>query len=299
MTAMVATLPVRGFVPQLVTASTVPQVSLRNIFAPGESCRLGISHETYHSDRSCVSSTGLKVLACRTPAHYRDYLDGPPRKETPALFMGTAIHARVLEPAEFDSRYVIAPISDKRSAEWKEFVAANPGRIPLTENQRAVIEGIAENVFKHNTASELLRRGLKELTVIWQDEETGLWLKIRPDCLCLNSGTCMDLKSAEDADKHAFARACEKYNYDISAAMYLDGLRTVLKRDFDYAFLAAEKDGSRQISLYGASDEMLLRGHRRYREALATLAKCVRENRWPGYQPDGGYEILPWPRYAA
>lgn len=301
MSAVVATLPVRGHVPRMVAPSAPRPLTLRDLFVAGEPFRLDVSHAAYHADRSCVSSTGIKVLATKSAAHYRDYLDGGPRKETPAMFLGTAIHARVLEPGEFDTRYVVAPISDKRTAEWKDFVIDNPDRIPLTLNQHAIIEGIAKSVNAHPGAADLLKCGFKEATLIWQDEETGIWLKIRPDCLCVDfdTGISMDLKSTDDAHAFEFARSCVSFNYDISAAMYLDGLRTVFKRDFDFAFLAAEKDRPYQVALYGAPDEMLQRGMRRYREALRLLANCIRQQRWPGYQPDGGYEILEWPRYAA
>lgn len=302
MSALVAALPSRAPVAPLAIVPSLPRpASLRDLFVGGESFRTDISHEVYHSDRSCVSSTGLKKIAVQSPAHYRDYLDGGPMKETAAMFLGTAIHARVLEPAEFDTRYVAAPVSDKRTVEWKEFVAANPDRIPLTSNQMGIVNGIADRISRHQSASSLLKSGWKEVTMIWQDEETGIWLKIRPDCLCVDfdTGICMDLKSTEDASANEFGRSCVKYNYDISAAMYLDGLRTVLKRDFDFAFLAAEKERPFEVALYGAPEEMLLRGQRRYRQALRLVAECTRRKQWPGYQPDGDYEILNWPQYAA
>ncbi|MDK9702460.1 MAG: PD-(D/E)XK nuclease-like domain-containing protein [Sulfuritalea sp.] len=285
----------------LVAVPSPPRpIVLRDLFGPGELFRTDISHAVYHADRSCVSSTGLKKIATQSPAHYRDYLDGGPLKETLAMFLGTAIHARVLEPNEFHSRYVVAPISDKRTTEWKEFVIANADRTPLTAVQMEIIDGIAHRVSQHQSASSLLMSGWKEVTMIWQDEETGIWLKIRPDCLCVDfdTGICMDLKSTDDASPNEFARSCVKYNYDISAAMYLDGLRAVLKRDFDFAFLAAEKERPFEVALYGAPEEMLLRGQRRYREALRLVADCTRRNHWPGYQPDGDYEILNWPRFA-
>ena len=43
---------------------------------------------------------------------------------------------------------------------------------------------------------------------------------------------------------------------------------------------------------------MITRGYRRFREALGILKECSDTGRWPGYQPDGDYDILEWPRYA-
>lgn len=273
---------------------------LRTLFARnGNPPLLGnISPEYYHGDRSCVSSTSLKEML-RSPAHYRNYMDHG-RVETPALALGTAIHTRVLEPREFSKRYVVGPAGDRRSADWKRFAAANVGRRLLTHAERDQLDGIAASLMTHDTAQALMQTGYKEVTLIWQDADTGLWLKARPDLLCLDidTGVCIDLKSTEDAAREAFARSCVKYNYDLSAAMYLDGLRAVLARDFDFLFLAAEKTAPYARALYGAPEEMLERGRRRYKQALSQLTDCLANNRWPGYQPDGDYELLEWPRYA-
>lgn len=274
--------------------------TLRDIFATGgQPIRLDIPHDVYHADRSCVSSTGLKKML-RSPAHYRAYLDNGVQEETPALFMGTAIHCRLLEPQEYQTQYVVTPDIDKRTSAWKAFVLANPGKRLLTPDQAAIIEGIAASVDTHPTASSLLKAGFKEASLIWQDADTGIWVKIRPDCLLLDLGTgiCLDIKSTEDASADAFSRACLRYDYDLSAALYLDGLRAIFNRDFDFCFLPVEKSAPFGRALYGAPDEMIQRGRRRYRYALEQIAECQLRGEWPNYQPDGGYEVLDWPRWA-
>jgi hypothetical protein len=80
--------------------------------------------------------------------------------------------------------------------------------------------------------------------------------------------------------------------------VYLEGLRTVFGRDFDFCFLACEKAAPYGVALYAAPEEMIARGERRLREALASLKACRETGSWPGYQPDGDYEVLEWPRYA-
>lgn len=263
-------------------------------------CRPDIPNEVYHADRTCVSSSGLKQIL-RSPAHYQAYLSGAARKETPAKFLGSAIHAKLLEPHLYDAEYVVAPSVDKRTKEWKEFEIANANKKILTPDQMAVVEGIAFSVAQHTSASTLLRAGLVEHSIIWKDEETGIWCKIRPDCLCVDfdTGICLDVKSTEDASPAAFPRSAVNYDYDLSAAMYLEGLRQVFKRDFDFVFLAVEKDAPFGCALYGAPDEMLQRGERRFRQALRTLKACNDTNAFPCYQPHGDYAILDWPRWAA
>lgn len=281
------------------SVATTVATSLIDLFAGGHAIRNDISNEVYHADRSCVSVSGLKQIL-RSPAHFRAYLDGE-RKETPAMFFGTALHTRLLEPDVFDAEYVTAPASDKRTSEYKEFQLANANKRILTAEQMAILDGIARSVQGHVSLSTLLRAGLKEHTIIWQDEETGIWLKIRPDCLCagLDVGTCLDLKSTEDASASEFVRSCVNYDYDLQSAVYLDGLQKAFCRDFDFCFGAIEKSEPFGVALYGAPEEMLLRGQRRFRQALRALKHCRETDEWPSYQPQGDYELLDWPRWAA
>ena len=263
-------------------------------------CRPDVPNEVYHADRSCVSSSGLKQIL-RTPAHYQAYLNGASRKETPALFLGTAIHTRLLEPELYAQEYVVAPSLDKRTKEWKEFELANANKKILTPDQMVILEGIAHSVSQHQSAQTLLAGGLVEHSIIWQDEETGIWCKIRPDLLCVDfdTGICLDVKSTEDASPPEFVRSCVNYDYDLSAAMYLEGLRNVFKRDFDFVFLPVEKSAPYGCALYGAPKEMIERGTRRFRNALALLKSCRESDQWPSYQEHGGYDVLDWPRWAA
>ncbi|MGB0127214.1 MAG: hypothetical protein WBP72_06195 [Rhodocyclaceae bacterium] len=65
--------------------------------------------------------------------------------------------------------------------EWNASEAANAGKQLLTAEQAEILDGPAARVARHTSASTLLRGGLKEHTIVWQDEEGGVFLKIRPD----------------------------------------------------------------------------------------------------------------------
>ena len=237
----------------------------------------------------------MKALL-RSPAHYQAYLNGR-RKETPAQYLGSAVHARLLEPERFAAAYIVAPELDKRSRAWKDFAAAAGARPLLSAAQAAIVGGIAREVAQHPTASALLRGGLPEQTFIWQDQHSGIWLKVRPDCLHLGAGMCLDVKTTEDASPDAFARACVSLDYDLQSTVYLEGLRAILGRDMDFCFLAVEKSELFGMALYGAPEEMIERGQRHFRTALRRLQACRQTDRWPGYQEDG-FDILSWPKWA-
>lgn len=283
---------------QALPSSPAQLPSLRELFGD-LSCRWDIPNDVYHADRSCVSVSGLKQIL-RSPAHFQAYLSGEQNKQTPAMYMGTAVHARVLEPAVFQAEYVVAPVGDKRSKQYKEFEIANADKKILTPEQMVTLEGIAQSVSRHANAATLIQAGLIEHSFVWQDELTGIWLKIRPDCLCTDfeTGICLDLKKTLDAGNQPFARSAVNYGYDLQAAVYLEGLRKIWRRDFDFAFLAVEEDSPHACALYGAPAEMLERGHRMFRKALNRLAICRETDEWPAYQPNGDFEILDWPHWA-
>ncbi len=283
---------------QLAAPTFKPGDSLLDIFA-AHGGLVDIPNDIYHADRSCYSSTALKLLHTRTPAHFHHNLNHS-RTETPLMFQGTAIHSRLLEPELFVKEYIAALDGNKLTKAYQEFKKNATGMKILSRDQMIAVEAIQRNVMAHSTARALIMGGVCERTFIWQDEETGIWLKIRPDCLNfdLDSGICLDVKSTDDASPWYFTHTCKSMHYDFSAAMYLEGLRVIFKRDFDFAFLVVERDAPYQVAVRGAPLEMIERGRRHFRQALRKLRHCLDTDEWPGYQPDGGYEVIEWPKYA-
>lgn len=281
-----------------VPASAAPTAppNLLDIFGKLK-CRPDIPNGVYHADRSCVSSTGLKA-ALVSGAHYMAYLNGS-NKETPAKRLGSLFHARVLEPDVYALEYAVAPVGDRREKAYKEFALQNADRIVITPEEAALAENVADSIATHSGADALLRGALIEHTFIWQDEETGVWCKIRPDALNLNvaDGICVDLKSTTDVGMDAFKFTIRKYSYDLSAAFYLEGLRVCFGRDFDFGFLPFEKEAPFGRALYGAPENMLLRGRRMFRQALRNIAQWRKTGEYPNLQPDGMFEMIDWPNY--
>lgn len=257
-----------------------------------------MSNEDYHGDRTAVSSSGLKQILV-SPAHFQAYLTGQ-RVETNALSFGTAIHTALLEPDLFAQQYVVAPSVDRRTKEgkqaWAEFQATLAGKSVVTENELKMIKGMAAQIAGHKMAAELLKVGQPEQSIFWTDRETGIRCKVRPDSL--SPYAVLDVKSTESAHRLDFPRSCVRYDYDLSAAMYQEGVREYTGETRDFVFLAVEKSEPNLCALYKASDEMLASGRAKFRTALRVLAECRASDRWPGYQPDGDFELVEWPRYA-
>ena len=79
---------------------------------------------TEYADIAALNWSSLKHMA-ESPLAYRWHL-AHPREDTPALRLGRAVHARILEPAEYERRWAVAPQCDRRTkagrAEWDEWL---------------------------------------------------------------------------------------------------------------------------------------------------------------------------------
>jgi hypothetical protein len=235
-----------------------------------------------------INYSGLKVFA-RSPAHYyAQYLDPnrEPRVETPAMKLGSASHCAVLEPSEFEKRYVIAPDGlDRRTKDGKAAYAEleQLGKIILSAADYKAVQGVARSVRAHPAAGDLLGPGNAEVTVCWRDSSTGEDCKGRLDYLT-ESGFIVDLKTCEDAREPAFERAVATFGYHRQAAWYLDGVNANGPLAQAYMIVAVEKKPPFACAFYYFNDEALIAGRNANAMLLQRFSECRQKNFWPGYQ---------------
>ena len=259
----------------------------------------GLSDTAYHSG-SELSSTFLKSLASRSPAHARAALVEP-HPETPALLLGRAVHCRVLEPGTYAGRFVVAPLVDRRTnagkSAWADLAAAHPGATILTADDAAVVDGIAASIEAHPLARMIFRRGAAEVSGFFTDEVTGAACRIRPDYLRPADSLLIDLKTAQDASPKEFERSIAKFGYHIQAAHYLAGYRAISGDDKgSFLFLAVEKTPPFAVGLYRLDDDAMAEGARVRRRALDLAARCLETGRWPAYSDE--VQSISIPRWA-
>jgi hypothetical protein len=224
----------------------------------------------------------------QSPAHYRHYLQTRGEPPTPAMLLGSAIHCAVLEPREFNARYVKAIDMDRRTkagkAEWLEFVERNQGKVVLTSEQYDTAWAVRDTLLAMPEYRAVSNGGIGdvEVSAFWTDPETGLELKARADSLD-GMATCIDLKSAADASPHGFAGAIARYRYHIQAAMYLEAFGCER-----FIFVAAEKNPPFAAGVYTLDEASVQQGRDEYRRALRGIAEHQQKDTWPSY---GAQEI--------
>ncbi|EMD0689785.1 PD-(D/E)XK nuclease-like domain-containing protein, partial [Salmonella enterica] len=188
-----------------------------------------IPNEAYHAGPG-VSKSQLDDIA-DTPAIYLWRKNAPVDTEkTKSLDTGTAFHCRVLEPEEFSKRFIIAPEFNRRTSAGKEeektFLeeCARTGRTVLTAEEGRKIELMYQSVMSLPLGQWLVESaGYAESSVYWEDPETGILCRCRPDKIIPDFHWIMDVKTTADIQR--FRTAYYDYRYHVQDAFYSDGYR--------------------------------------------------------------------------
>lgn len=244
--------------------------------------KLFIPNKTYH-EGSGISNSGISEFI-KSPYHFwYTYLSGQcMREETPAMRLGTAVHAAILEPALFEAQYVRAPDVDRRTKEGKEAWANLPSNaIALRHTEYDTCISMRNAIESTNVARKLLADGEPEAS--YYVEMCDLLCKCRPDWV--TDKLIVDVKTTEDASESGFKRSAMKYGYHRQAAFYLDVLEAYGEPKDGFVFMVVEKNPPYATAFYYAADDMIEAGRREYMAALETMKQCFKQDRWPGY-PD-------------
>ncbi|ELG5399935.1 exodeoxyribonuclease VIII [Salmonella enterica] len=258
-----------------------------------------IPNEAYHAGPG-VSKSQLDDIA-DTPAIYLWRKNAPVDTEkTKTLDTGTAFHCRVLEPEEFSKRFIIAPEFNRRTSAGKEeektFLeeCARTGRTVLTAEEGRKIELMYQSVMALPLGQWLVESaGYAESSVYWEDPETGILCRCRPDKIIPEFHWIMDVKTTADIQR--FRTAYYDYRYHVQDAFYSDGYRAQFGEIPIFVFLVASTTaecGSYPVEIFMMGEDAKLAGQREYRRNLQTLAECLNNDEWPAIK------TLSLPRWA-
>lgn len=275
----------------------------------------GVPAADYHRWRGASNSRLSDLL--RSPAHMREKIEHP-REPTDDMALGTAAHACILEPNTFAALYTLAEAcagitgkgapctnAGKIQAEgaWWCGVHAKgktpdaDGRAVLAPEVWEQVARMAEAVHAHPAASALLAlAGDREVSLVWEDPETGVRCKGRPDHLAGSSRIVVDLKTTTDASPESFTRSIFNFGYHRQAAHYIAGLAAHEAAVDHYAIIAVEKTPPFGVAVYRLMDDAVEAGRQQLRRLLALWRDCEERGEWPCY-PDEITDIS-LPRWA-
>ena len=235
-----------------------------------------------YEDIQAVNKSTLWEMR-KSPLHYWHLMHDTPREDTPARKFGRAVHAKLLQPEQFDALYVTAPECDRRTKEgkqiWADLMESGKEVISRDDMDKIVrMEAEFADVRKQFLSAPDLQT---EVALTWTDRETGVDCKGRLDAVC--GGYIIDYKTTTDAGTKAFSREAIRYGYDLQAAMYMDAARENGLNPKGFIFIAQEKTAPYLINVIHAGDAFLDRGVWIMRDLLGKYKECVTTGQWSGY----------------
>jgi hypothetical protein len=249
----------------------------------------GISEDTYHA-LPYVGSTTLKNYA-KNPAGSL-----LPFTPTDDMNLGSAIHSYSLQgESHFAENFAImfsSPLN-KNTNEYKalkaDFVQHNDGKTILPESYyktptMEIIKGVDAALRSHDVAGMFLKQGTEELTLIWDDKDTGVRCKARID---FNPGRFLlvDLKKTANVLKFR-NQMCDLY-YDIQAGHYTNGARALGMKIDTFALIAVEAEPPYPVLTGYLSESWLSWACHEAHRQLSLYNESRTTGNWPNYQVPG------------
>lgn len=251
-----------------------------------------LSMAAYRSDPG-ISKSALDRLH-RSPAEYRDYMDGKiPDAPTASMEFGTMLHALVLdEPLPF---YVQPDTyqSDDGPKKWnnnagvcKAWCADHCDRTIISAAEARKLSDLSAAVKSDTRAKMLLDAAINtEASCFVTDEKTRLRLKGRPDII--GPDFIADIKTTSDASTFALSRTIAEFRYHVQAAMYRRILRQLGRDTKHWYFIAVETGSYPRINVRRLTDLAIVQGEVDLDADLERLQQCMEDGCWPGLSGDG------------
>lgn len=275
-----------------------------------------ISMKWYHQ-QCCIgpsfSSSGLRTIWSESPYHFwmRSDLNEhrlPEREESDALALGKAAHALLLGEDHFDSMFAYVPqdapsrptktqvAAFKRTGEWSEAAAEgaafwsdfderHAGKTLLTYETVQKIQRMRDSLQSNPLALEVLSSALTEVSMVWQDEITGLWLKARIDVIPSSGADYADLKTfapRTKSVKRAVHQAISDHEYPMQMALGQMGAKALFGHEAtDCVLVMIQSTEPFCVVPVRLDQDALYWARCKLRHSIDTAARCLETGDWP------------------
>lgn len=269
-----------------------------------------IPAEEYHADpveTPSLSASIARVLLDRSPLHAwtrHPRLNPDFEEERKDIFdLGSAAHNMVLRQNYWREEIEVVDAADWRTKAAREArdTARAAGRYPLLTDQYERLDKMVRVLEQHPQASRAFTDGEPERSLVWQDEETGVWCRARPDWKPADPATPWpDYKTTGDAKPETWDR---RFLLDhgglLRAAFYQEGIRQVCGvENATLCYVVQEIDAPYPITVRvfpnGGAEHVIARAM--VRKAVHTWAECLRTGAWPTYDLTGVLGLGEWAR---
>lgn len=175
--------------------------------------------------------------------------------------------------------FAVSPYDEFRTNEAKAWRDSqiNAGKTVLKKAEVKPLQAMVDALLAEPAIAAGLfdERGELETSVIHKDEETGLWLKCRPDVVPINS-MLVDLKTTADARRRAIEYAIIDYGYHQQLALAAEVIEKVIGVQIETAALVfIEKEPPYTVTIAELDLDYLGWGKILNRAAMRKFADCL------------------------
>ncbi len=253
--------------------------------------------EAVYRAADAISQSQLKEFGeYATPLHWKAR---KPKEPTPDMQFGSVAHCAILQPERLHLAYHLRPETYEAEvkgktvykpwhggSDWcKEWLDKHSDRPIMTQEQLNKLPKIRERLLRLPEFGAALRSkdAQTEVSFFKMDEETGLMLKARADLVATtasNETWLFDPKKVQsgEANERDFGKSCAIFGYDVQCASYLS-----ITGASRFVFVPFDDSEPFDACQYELEREDFNAGYQEWRRLLLAYAKCLRENKWPGY----------------
>lgn len=281
-----------------------------------------VSHAEYHNDcaeRPSLSSSIATILTGQSPAHAflaHPKLGGQPFEPSNDMDHGSLCHELTMFEVKAEltengrtaailssgREIAIGPWDAWRKDEAKEFKegARARGAIPTLRHKYDAAQETVTNVRERLRLDfDIELDGHSECVVVWvetADDGTEVLCRAQMDHWRPATAMVYDLKFTEDAHPDTCRNKLVPMGYAIQREAYLRAIGKTfpeLEGRAEFEFLFCEVGKPYAVCPMPLGGSMCEVGALRWRRAVNLWARCLRENRWPGYARRHA-EARPW-----
>lgn len=194
--------------------------------------------------------------------------------------IGSAFHCMILEPDQYENRFVVAPTFDRRTKVGKEgleqFQSMHAGKEILSSGDTDMLMQMKKSFERSPLALSILENTQREKSARVK-LSNGLYVQCRPDAI--KHSHIIDIKTCADATK--FRYDIRGHGYYIQAAYYWWLLSQIKRDEFseaDFYFVAVEKNPPYEVSIHAIRNATLSRlAEETIKPGLINLGKFIQE----------------------
>ena len=193
---------------------------------------------------------------------------GKPSEMNINFILGGYVHTALLEPEKLEKNYPVSEASSRVTKAYKEDVKNNDDKMMITRKEATKCDEMIRKIQNNSVCQSLLTGGYVINEEPGIKEINGIWWKGKADCINVDQGLIVDVKTTGDITR--FRKSASIYNYDSQAYIYKEIF------GYDLVFLVICKK-THQIAIYDCSEEFYARGKEKVTQAMEAYERLVND----------------------